>query len=234
MLRLALYYLAKAKNCQCFRVCSLTLLLTLAISFYSSAQSIYGDITVNQDAQLWIEGSAGPIHYQCEAEKIIGAGSIEKKDPQSSLKAHGKVHLSVSLPVHSLDCGKRAMNNDMYNALKAKKFSTIHYKLLDAKLAEHQSADTLNQWMDIRTLGIMEIAGVRDTTVINVQGKVLGDKQFHVKGSKSLNMDTYHIKPPTAMFGLIRANKELVVHFDVTVTLGEQGPILCCQEYRER
>jgi len=233
MLRLALYYLAKAKNCQCFRVCSLTLLLTLAISFHSSAQSIWGDITIDRGAQLWIEGSAGVIHYKCEAEQILGKGKIENSEkPQSSVRAHGKVNLSVSLPVHSLDCGKRAMNNDMYNALKAEQFPSIHYKLLDAKLTEHQSADTLNHWMDIRTRGVMEIAGVRDTTTIYVKGKVLGEKQFHVKGSKSLNMDTFNIKPPTAMFGLIRANKELVVHFDVTVTLGEEESILCCQEYK--
>jgi hypothetical protein len=34
-------------------------------------------------------------------------------------------------------------------------------------------------------------------------------------------MDTFEIKPPSAMFGLIRADKDLRVHFDVTVTLGE-------------
>lgn len=217
-------YLAKIKNCQCFWVCSLTLLLTLAISFCGRAQSMAGDITIDRGAQLWIEGSAGLIHYKCEAEKISGIGEIENKEnPQSSVRGHGKVHLSVSLPVRSLDCGKRAMNKDMYGALKAEKFPSIRYKLLDAKLAEHQTADTLAHWMDIRTLGIMEIAGVQDTTTIFVKGKVLGDNQFHVKGSKSLNMDTFDIKPPTAMFGLIRANKELTVHFDVRVTLGEEA-----------
>ncbi|HKK45298.1 MAG TPA: hypothetical protein VJ964_07245 [Balneolaceae bacterium] len=222
MTHLATYFLAKAKNCQCFRVCSLTLLLTLAISFYGNAQTIAGDIRIEHGSQLWIEGSAGLIHYKCEAEKIDGTGEIENtENPQSTVRGHGKVNLSVSLPVHSLDCGKRAMNSDMYNALKAKQFPSIHYKLLDVKLAKHQSADTLARWMDIRTLGVMEIAGVRDTTTIFVKGKVLGDSQFHVKGSKSLNMDTFDIKPPSAMFGLIRANKELVVHFDVTVTLGD-------------
>jgi hypothetical protein len=222
MLRFASYIKAKVNNCQCFWVSSLTLLLTMAISFNSVAQSIWGDITIRNDAQLWIEGSAGFIHYKCQAEKISGIGEIENtENPQTTVRGHGKVHLAVTLPVQSLNCGKRAMNKDMYNALKAEKFPAIHYKLLDARLSKNQSADTVANWMDIRTVGVMEIAGVQDTTTIYVKGKVLGNDTFHVKGSKSINMDTFEIKPPSAMFGLIRADKDLRVHFDVTVTLGE-------------
>ncbi|MDZ7682885.1 MAG: hypothetical protein U5J63_14515 [Fodinibius sp.] len=76
--------------------------------------------------------------------------------------------------------------------------------------------------MQIRTRGIMEIAGVKDTTSIDVQGKLLNEDRFQVKGNKKIHMTTYHIDPPSAMFGLITADKELTVHFDVTVNLSQQ------------
>jgi len=220
-MRPASYSLASAKDCQCHLwVFVLALMLTLAISFPAGAQSIWGDISIQQGAQLWIEGSAGLVHYRCRAEKLSGKGEIENtENPQSNVRGHGEVHLAVSLPVHSLNCGKRAMNKDMYNALKAEQFPSIHYELLDARLAKHQPDSA--KWMNIRTRGIMTIAGVKDTTTINVKGMVMGEDRFHVKGDKQLNMDTFDIDPPTAMFGLIRADKKLEVHFDVIVKLGE-------------
>lgn len=55
--------------------------------------------------------------------------------------------------------------------------------------------------------------------MINVKGWVIDGRRFHVKGDKHLNMDTSDLKSPTAMFGLIKASKELMVYFDVTVQL---------------
>lgn len=188
----------------------------------SRAQAVAGGISIEDGGELWIEGSAGIIDYRCKAEKLSGAGEIENAvDPQSSIKAHGHVHILVTLPVKSLDCGKRAMNKDMYKALKADSFANIHYTLLDATRDKNQTPNTATSWMPIRTHGLMEIAGVQDTTTIFVQGKILSDNRFRVKGSKQIHMDTFHIKPPTAMFGLIKADKNLTVHFDVTVQLAD-------------
>lgn len=203
-------------------------LVILALAIFiipikNEAQTVQGNISIEQGGQLWIEGSAGIINYQCRAQELSGAGEIENtQNPQSTVKGHGDVHISVALPVTSLDCGKQAMNKDMYSALKSSSYPTIRYTLLYATLDEQPKSDSLSSWMNIRTKGIMEIAGVEDTTTITIQGKVLNDQRFQVKGSKPIHMDTYKIDPPTAMFGLIRASKELSVHFDVTVLLDEQ------------
>ncbi len=200
---------------------SLTLLILLSNISLSGAQSISGDINIEKGGQLWIEGKAGIVNYQCEARELSGIGDIENPaNPESNVKGQGNVHISVTLPVKSLDCGKRAMNKDMYEALKADDFPTIRYQLLEATLAGDLPEDTTSTWMNIRTRGIMEIAGVQDTTSFMVQGKLLSDSRFQVKGSKQIHMDTYNIEQPTAMLGLIKASKDLSVHFDVTVRLG--------------
>lgn len=221
-MRPAFLYSHPTDNLRWWGVFSIALLIFFGThTSPSGAQSVWGNISIEEGGQLWIEGSAGIISYQCKAEKLSGAGEIENtENPQSTVKGHGDVHISVALPVKSLNCGKRAMNQDMYEALKAEQFPTIRYQLLEAKLnKEIEAVDTTSSWMNIRTVGIMEIAGVQDTTSMDVQGKVLSDSLFQVKGSKKIHMDTYKIEPPRAMLGLIKADEELTVHFDVTVRL---------------
>ncbi len=207
------------------------LILLLAVSllalspFPAGAQIVpQGTIEIEEGGELWIEGSASIVDYTCNAEELSGNGNIENTNrPQENVKGHGMVAITVSIPVTSLDCGKRAMNKDMYEALKADRFSTINFTLLDAVLVETDSTATasgyIEKWMNIRTTGILEIAGVKDTTDVFVNGWVMNNERFRVKGSKQISMKRFDIKPPTALLGLIKASSELTVHFDVTVRL---------------
>lgn len=204
------------------KLCYFVLLGILTTPGGSEAQSFSDNITIEEGGKIWIEGTAGPVDFSCRAEKLSGRGAIENvQKPKATVTEDGEINISVSLPVKSLNCGKRAMNRDMYGALKAERFPMINYRILEATLTEG-TPDALTEiegWMNIRTRGIMEIAGVQDTTSVFVQGKVLDNNRFQVKGSKEIHMDTYNIDPPSKMFGLIRASEELKVHFDVTVTL---------------
>lgn len=226
MVRPASYYISLilTKSLRWFSLLLLSLIAILGTAPRNGAQSIPGHITIEKGGRVWIEGSAGMINYSCKAEALSGAGQIENtENPQATVNGEGDVNISVTLPVKALDCGKRAMNKDMYEALKSDSYPNIQYQLLDAELANTPQPDSTDSWMNIRTRGIMEIAGVQDTTGFMVQGKILSNQRFQVKGQKQINMDTYHIKPPSAMFGLIRADKNLSVHFDVTVHLQEQS-----------
>lgn len=198
----------------------LTPLIILTNISLSGAQSyLLDNVTIEKGGKVWIEGEAGMINYECNAENLSGVGKIN--NPNNSLneinQEDGEIEISVSLPVEALSCGKRAMDKDMYEALKSGSYPNISYKLLSAQLADEDNDTT--EWMNIHTRGIMEIAGVRDTTSFTVQGKLLNDNRFQVKGSKKIHMDTYNIERPTAMLGLIKASKDLSVHFNVTVQL---------------
>jgi len=204
----------------------LTPLLILANISQSGAQSyLLENVTIEKGGKVWIEGEAGMISYQCNAENLSGVGRINNSQSTNSLsgvkKKDGDIEISVSLPVETLSCGKRAMDKDMYEALKSDSHPNISYKLLSAHLTDEENDTT--GWMNIHTRGIMEIAGVQDTTSFTVQGKLLSENRFQVKGSKHIHMDTYNIERPTAMLGLIKASKDLSVHFDVIVRLDDTG-----------
>lgn len=195
-----------------------------------------GVIEIQEGGELWIEGSASIVDYTCRAEELSGNGNIENiTEPEENVRGHGAVAISVSVPVRSLECGKRAMNKDMYEALKSKKFPNINYRLLEAVIETQRdiagndypedtndNGDTDANWMNIKTTGILEIAGVKDTTIVHVKGQLLDESRFQVKGSKEIDMRTFDVKPPTALMGLIKASNELTVHFNVTVHLKDQ------------
>lgn len=204
----------------------LTPLIILANISQSGAQSyLLENVTIENGGKVWIEGEAGMISYQCNAENLSGVGKINNiNNPLNDINQDdGEIEIAVSLPVEALSCGKRAMDKDMYEALKSGSYPNISYKLLSAQLADEETDTT--GWMNIHTRGVMEIAGVQDTTSFLVQGKLLNDNRFRVKGSKHIHMDTYNIERPTAMLGLIKASKDLSVHFDVTVQLQDTTQI---------
>jgi len=197
-----------------------------------------GVIEIEKGGKLWIEGTASIVDYTCNAEQLSGNGNIENvSEPEKNVKAHGDVAISVSVPVRTLECGKRGMNKDMYEALKSKNYPNINYRLLDAvRVQEGEGENNENSsesdqnandgseagWMNIKTTGILEIAGVKDTTIVYIKGQALDESRFQVKGSKEIDMKTFDIKPPTALMGLIKASSELTVHFNVTVKLRDQ------------
>lgn len=198
------------------------LCLLTAAPFSTQAQSAaysQGSIELEPGGKLWIEGSASVTEYTCKAEELSGNGIIENtRHPRQNVQGGGSVSVDVSIPVHSLECGKKKMNNDMYQALKASNFPFINYRLLEAVRID-SSRDNHPEWMNIRTHGILEIAGVQDTAQVTVQGKLISPHRFRVKGAKQLDMHAFDITPPTALFGLIKTRPELTVHFDVTVRL---------------
>lgn len=181
-----------------------------------------GEIEIEPTGALWLEGKASIVDYRCYADKLDGAGIIgNTADPTQSIRGEGEVDIKVTIPVKALQCGKRKMNQDMYEALKADKYPEISYLLLEAKLL-HEGTNGVHAsgtWMKIRARGLLTIAGVTDTTDFLVAGQLVGENRFRVKGSKQLNMHDFNIEPPTALLGLIKANEKLTVHFDVSVHL---------------
>lgn len=208
-----------------FLLCS-SLLLALLTPRAGAQNGGSGAITIEKGGTLWIAGSASITNYKCSAEELSGQGTIENiKQPTENIQGHGGVTIAVRIPVQSLDCGKRAMNNDMYESLKADRHPTIYYQLLEASLVQPFSSPDSTGWMNIQTRGILEIAGVRDTTQVTVKGTLLSNNRFRVWGSKELDMKTFDITPPSAFFGLIKADNKLTVNFDVTVRMNTRSPL---------
>ncbi len=163
-------------------------------------------------SKLWIDGSSNIDIFTCKSHYVTGYADI-KQGVKLNTPSSGKDTVLVSVLVHSLDCGRDLMNDDMYNAMKADEFPVIKYELLDVNLSSRP--DSLKGWFTLDTRGDLYIAGKKNLVNIKMEVEKLPDGNYRLVGSKPLSMLEFGITPPSHFFGLIHAHNELVVHFDL-------------------
>lgn len=196
-------------------------LITGMLAAAAMAQTVVvsGPYHVEKGSRIWIEGSTSVSEFTCTSEKIDGYGHFNDdslRTEKTSLSVGNKQpNVRVSLPDHSLDCGKRQMNHDMYNALKAEKFPVIHYHLDNAQILT--ATDSTSGWFKVDTFGKLTIAGKTNNVNMIVDGILLSNGRFHVKGSKELKMSEFNINPPSPFWGLIKTHDKITVNFDLYV-----------------
>jgi len=118
--------------------------------------SAFEPIRLEDQSRLWIEGVTNINTYQCTADTIAGFGRLDETErPSDTVEGHGSVTIDVKIPVYELDCGKKAMNKDMYEALKAGSYPQIHYQLKEAEFIENVFEDGA-EWMRIMSRDMYE------------------------------------------------------------------------------
>ena len=176
-------------------------------------------IVVDPASRVWLTGSANIVNFQCVAGIIESTGSISGIDTTRSHSGpHGKVTLEVKIPISKLNCGKPGINRDMKKTLNSEEYPYITYRLGENKPNRDPQQSTKNSFQ-IETDGELIISGFKRTETIKLDGQFIGAWQFRVKGQHPVLMSDYELDPPSPLMGLIKVNDELIVHFDVILTL---------------
>lgn len=210
----------------------LRLIITvLALAFLSfpatkAKAQISGNIQlVESESKLWIEGSSTLHDIHCEAEEIIAYANIQQlhvddlDDEEKPAVSNDKGNVTIDIPVYDFDCGRRRMNKDFYEALKAEDYSSISFEYHSARLITNIEPDCHPFQLEVR--GNLSVAGYGQELDILVNIEPCEENRFRLTGSKVINMRDFGIDPPSALFGLIRADDELEVFFSLTA---EQTP----------
>jgi len=182
---------------------------------FSQAKNGIGYRT-HPESKLWIEGTSTIIDFTCITNSICGYAFIKNdsltREGNGNQKIESKV--VVSIVVKSLDCGNEMMNEDMYEAMKDKKNPFILYELLNSKIV---SEEDIGGWSEIQTTGYLTIAGYKRIVNIPLKVRKLPDGKYNLVGIKELSMYDFNIEPPSAFFGLIKADDKLVIKFNLIV-----------------
>ena len=184
-----------------------TIIWQTPIMFSQDLASI--SYTLSPESRLWLEGTATVGDYTCVAGHIIGTANLNPA-PEGSSKVR------VSIVVADLECGNSAMNQDMYDAMKAEEFPLIIYQLVSATLTDSVTADSASV---LRTQGNLTIAGVTKLVSMAIAVKEMSETRFRITGSKTLSMHDFDVVPPTALWGLIKADDRLTVRFKLIAEL---------------
>ena len=187
-------------------------------------------ITIEPASGVWLDGSANVVDFRCAAGIIQSEGHLKDVNLQifrsGEGRPHGDIVLHVKIPVQQLNCGKAPINRDMRKTLNADEFPVIEYRLLSSQLM-CCTDDFLPQTMEIETVGNLTLSGNTREEKIIISGQFIGTYQFRITGSHVVKMSEFGLEPPSPMLGLIKVNDEMIVNFDVILTL--KDPVLFSQ-----
>lgn len=161
-------------------------------------------------SRLWIEGTSTLNNFTCLTFKVDG---FTQSPSVAMVGNENRIFGRVMILVRTLDCGNGLMNRDMYAAMKESQHPLITFELERAEVLDKPS--NISLWMDVRVSGKLTIAGVQREIELIVKAKALRDGRYRILGRLPLSMHDFGIEPPSAFFGIIKADDKLVVHFDL-------------------
>ncbi len=199
----------------------LLLTLTLAATLVSGSPS-----------KLVLQGSSNVAPWRCSGTTLEGA--MEVAAPLQRINniidriEDGNVALlttatatfppptfQLTVPVHTLRCGNRQMERDMYEALRSEQHPTIEFHF--SELIGGVNHDIDGGSYHAKIAGVLSLAGAKRNVTIDVEAERIAPNRFRLRARLPLRMTDFRITPPTALFGMVKAKDELVVSFDLVV-----------------
>jgi polyisoprenoid-binding protein YceI len=148
-------------------------------------------------------------------ESSVGAASV-KSDillNETGLEAINSLYFEVE--AKSIKSTKGAvMDKKTWEALKTDQHPKISFQL-----TKIESISSVGGEYDIKALGNLSIAGVKQAIGMTVKAKVLSNGHLSIKGAKALKMTDYKIDPPTALMGTLKTGNDITINFEIV--LGE-------------
>jgi len=198
-------------------ILSLLTCLTFVISGGGllSAQIIY--VPDVEKSKLWIEGSSNVNKFECQARSHSGFANVQQ-GPEITLRdvERENIEIKLTIEVRSFNCGRSRMNQDLFTALQSDRHPEIIFEYERSTILS--TTPGTPEIYNLEVFGTLTVAGVSKVVRVEAEGIIESEDKLRVKGNKVIKMTDFSVEPPVAMLGLVRANDELNVHFDLHVT----------------
>ncbi len=142
----------------------------------------------------------------------------EALSPLRALEDPG-VQLTIATPVDSLDCGSRGLERDLRRAVRAQEYPLIEFTFRRVSGMEIQSNPGHPILVFHAEADIM-LAGELRTVEVDITVDLTEHDELRFRMGKDLAMSDFDITPPTALFGLIRADDRFRFTYELTLPAG--------------
>jgi polyisoprenoid-binding protein YceI len=159
---------------------------------------------VAEQSKMVIKGTSSIHDWETNVTEINGSGVFAL----NSNSVESVNNFQMSIPVKSLESGKKGLDNKVYEALKANKSPKIEFQFRDANQITPGKI-TVN--------GKMTIAGKSKDVQLTSDYKVEKGNVI-VNGSHSMKMTEFDVDPPTAMLGTVRAGDQIQIEYNLVFT----------------
>ncbi len=185
-----------------FGMCAIPLMLSLAMTSPSSAQTAY---KLGGKPVMTLYGTSTLHDWTMTAHSFISSAqiSLSAENELSSISA-----LTMILPVQNLKSEHDGMNDNAYEALKADKFKEIIFKLTSAKIAS-----TGGNKYQLTAIGNLSIAGTTRAVTLNASAIVNADGSVSCSGTVPIKLSEYNIERPSFMLGTMKVGDALTLNY---------------------
>ena len=165
-------------------------------------------MTIDSSSTLELKGTSTLHNFECKSSTI--QGSIEMDNSEKTF-----TEANIAIPVKSIHSGNSSMDDNMYDALKAKKNANITFSLTSAKIAGNQKTSASAPEDTVH--GNLTIAGKTLPVDLAVAIRPGKNRTIAVEGTKDLLMTDFGVDPPSFMFGALKAGNKVTIDFRLTL-----------------
>ena len=187
---------------------------TALLPAVAQAQQSELKLSAQGASKLWVEGKSTVRDWKCDATKIeatVTGTGVASKASAKDVGAAAKRAL-LTIPVAQLDCHNGTMNEHMRKALKANDNKTIQYRIATWELTP-RSDDSAS----VKTSGTLVMAGAAKPISVELTAKRAAAGTWQLKGSKTLLMTEWGIKPPSLMLGTMKVRDPVTIRFELVL-----------------
>jgi polyisoprenoid-binding protein YceI len=179
--------------------------LFLLISGNTPAQTLRKVSLIPEQSEMKIQGTSNLTSWEEQIQHFnISFTPIFSKNEVSGI---GNIHASIKTA--SIVSDYKSMTRKTHQSLKSRHYPNIEFLFVSLDEITSQKGE-----FSATISGNVTIAGITKKISLPFSGIVKGN-QMDIKGSASLNMDDFRIKPPTAMLGIIKAEKDVTITFNL-------------------
>jgi len=169
-------------------------------------------LSIQPSNTIILKGTSTLHDYECKSTILNGVIEIDTL-------MRSFTSIEVVIPVKSIHSESSSMDDNMYEALKAEKYSDIKFSLLHSETAREVNLIRSDSTLQLR--GTLTIAGKEQLIDLPVKIMKNNNDIITVRGTKKLLMTDYGIKPPTFMLGVLKTGNEVAVEFEVCLKRSE-------------
>lgn len=174
----------------------------------TNTESLAGVVTLPCDSStssFVIQGTSSLHDWEMTSQACKGALNVDLDGQNISIEG-----IQVKVLVTSLKSGKRIMDNKCYDALKSDDHPNIIYRLSSISSIKNKGQNNYQAVLD----GSLDIAGVKKPIQIDVSLKK-SNNIITIKGTKSVKMTDFNVKPPKALLGTLKTGDEITIIFNL-------------------
>ena len=193
-------------------------LLTLAATATTAvAQSDGVTLELRPGSELTFAGTSTMHAFKCKTTKLHAAVQVDGSYSQARLSELRRPlrTVEVVIPVKSLSCGNKGLEENMRKTLKADLYPDIRYELSTYQIPSSSLTET---GFALQAVGKVTIAGKQNTIEMVINADRLADGNAKATATQSLLMTDFGIKPPVFMLGTLRTGNKIVVSFKLVAS----------------